>query len=294
MKRTFPLVLALILILTFIGASASVETEERRTTLSNRTLQTMLSKNGYKGWTLYQPGPREVETNTSSKSFLKKLDLYPIVAEKNGEIHLIVLRKRNSKWEIKLVNDKALSREGFRMYDFSMDENISSGAETCYYYFDYADAEDNRYCLRLDLSNRFPSYFRFLSLPGEDTESGHVYHEIVMDYDRNFTFETDISGGAYRECISVEPWQHHEFGVENYSFANMPLSIRDLTKPAAVKAGAGQTGLYRYPMDHGEPVRTLNEGEPVNIVPLEYNRDYWMIVCVGDDIYYAPADCFEY
>ena len=293
-KRLCSMVLVLCLLLPCIAASASVETEERRTALSNKTLKTLLNNNGYKGWKLYQPGPREVECNTSSKSFLQKLDLYPIIAEKNGETHLILLQKRNKKWEIKLVNDKALSREGFRMYDFSMDENISSSDETCYYYFDFADENDDRYSLRLDLSNPYPSYFRFLSLPGEETENGYIYHEIVMNYDRNFTFELDFYGGSYRESINVEPWQRHEFGVEDFSLADMPLSILDLTKPATVKASSDGAMLYRYPMEQGEPIRVLYNGDAVRIVSLEYGSNNWMIVCCGNEIYFGRSELFDY
>ena len=115
-----------------------------------------------------------------------------------------------------------------------------------------------------------------------------------MDYDRNFTFELDVFGGAYRESVSVEPWQQYQFGIEEFSLADMPLSIQDLTKPATVKAGANKTELYRYPMDNSEPIRMLNEGESVNIVPLEYGRGHWMIVCDGDNIYYALSELFEY
>jgi hypothetical protein len=115
-----------------------------------------------------------------------------------------------------------------------------------------------------------------------------------MDYDRNFTFELDVFGGGYREYISVEPWHQYHFGVNEFSLAEMPLSILDLTKPATVKAGSGQVGLYRYPMDSGKPVRFLNEGDSVKIVRLEYGSDNWMIVCVEDEVYFAPGVSFEY
>ena len=254
----------------------------------------MLDKNGYKGWKLYQPGSRETGTDTSSNSFLKTIDLYAVVAVKDDETHLIVLQKRKNKWEINTVSNKAITREGFRLFSFSMDENVSSEDETLYFYFDFADAEDKVYTLRLDMSLRFPTYFRFLGLPGEDTDNGHIYHEIIMDYDRNFTFELDVFGGGYREYISVEPWHDYQFGVNEFSLAEMPLSIPDLTKPAVIKSGAGHVGLYRYPMDSGEPVRFLNDGDSAGIVRLEYGRDNWMIVCVGDEVYFAPAVSFEY
>lgn len=294
MKRIFSLFLILFLIMSCIGAFASGETKDRLMPLSNKTIKSILEKNGYKGWELYQPSSRETETNTSSKSFLSKIDQYSIVAMKKGQTHLIVLQKRNSNWEMDVISDKAIARDGFRLFSFSMDENIGSGDNTIYFYFDFADAEDGVYTLRLDLSLQFPNYFRFLSLPQKKADSGYIYQEIVMDYDRNFTFELDVYGGAYRESVSVEPWQHYQFGIEEFSLADMPLSILDLTKPATVKAGTDKAGLYRYPMDHDEPIRMLSEGELVNIVPLEYGRGHWMIVCDGDNVYYAPSDLFEY
>ena len=83
MKRILALVFALFMLVSC--AYASVETEERRSPLSNKTLVKILENNGYKGWTLYQPGSRETDTNTSSKTFLRQIGIYPVVAEKDGE-----------------------------------------------------------------------------------------------------------------------------------------------------------------------------------------------------------------
>ncbi len=119
MKRIFSLFLILFLILSCIGAFASGETKDRLTPLSNKTIKSILEKNGYKGWKLYQPSSRETETNTSSKSFLSKIDQYSIVAKKNGQTHLIVLQKRNSSWDMDVISDKAIARDGFRIDDHS-------------------------------------------------------------------------------------------------------------------------------------------------------------------------------
>ena len=293
MKRTLSLFLALLLILACAAASAYEETEDRLEPLSNKTIKSVLNQNGYKGWKLYQPESRETGINTSSDSFLKRINLYAAVAMKDDDAHLIVLEKEKKKCNIKVISDKALTRKDFRLFSFSMDENVGD-AETLYFYFDFADPEDKVYTLGLEVSQRFPTYFRFLQLPGEETENGHIYHEIIMNYDRDFTFELDVFGGGYREYIGVEPWQPYQFGLDEFSLAEFPLSIPDLTKPAAVKVGVGKAGLYRYPSDNSEPVRFLNEGDTVGIVRLEYGDDYWMIVCDGTDVYFAPGTSFEY
>ena len=290
MKRICALLFALCMLVSC--AYASVETEERRTPLSNKTLVKILENNGYKGWTLYQPGPCETETNTSSKTFLRRVSIYPIVAEKDGETHLVILRKKGKDWKFQLASDKAVSRDGFRMYDFSMDENISSESKTLYIWFDYADGQDRRYTLELDLSDTYNSYFRYLELPGEDTDDGRIYRTIIMNYLRDFDFELSYYGGSFRETIGVQPWKTHEFGIEEFSLAEMPLSLADLTKQAVVKNAPDGAPLYRRPSETGEPIAVLHEGDTANIVRLEYS-DSWMIVCMQDDVYYARSAVFE-
>ena len=288
MKKLCILLFILCLLLSCTYASA--ETESRLTPLSNKSMTSLLNKNGYNGWKLYQPDHREEDISTSSKSFLKNIDIYPVVAVKDAETHLIVLEKKKNDWQIMLSGSKALSRDGFSLCSFSMDVSIG---DTLYFYFDFADAEDRTYTLNLELSRKFPSYFSLLSLPAEDTDSGYVHRTIVMNYDRDFDFELDLFGGAVRERIGVEPWQSYEFGVEDFSFADMPLSIRDLTKQAVVKAAPNGAGLYRYPTETAGPALVLNEGDTADIVRLEYARDNWMIVCVQDDIYFARSEMFE-
>ena len=283
-------ILLFILCLLLSCAYASAETESRLTPLSNKSMTSLLNKNGYNGWKLYQPDHREEDISTSSKSFLKNIDIYPVVAVKDAETHLIVLEKKKNDWQIMLSGSKALSRDGFSLCSFSMDVSIG---DTLYFYFDFADAEDRTYTLNLELSRKFPSYFSLLSLPAEDTDSGYVHRTIVMNYDRDFDFELDLFGGAVRERIGVEPWQSYEFGIEDFSFADMPLSIRDLTKQAVVKAAPNGAGLYRYPTETAGPALVLNEGDTADIVRLEYARDNWMIVCVQDDVYFARSEMFE-
>ena len=90
----------------------------------------------------------------------------------------------------------------------------------------------------------------------------------------------------------MQPWQTHEFGIEEFSLAEMPLSPADLTKQAVVKNAPDGAPLYRRPSETGEPIAVLHEGEPANIVRLEYS-DSWMIVCMQDDVYYARSTVFE-
>ena len=290
MRRICALLFALCMLVSC--AYASVETEERRSPLSNKTLVRILEKNGYKGWTLYQPGSRETDTNTSSKAFLRRIGIYPVVAEKDGETHLVILRKKGGDWKFQLASDKAVSRDGFRMYDFSMDENISSESETLYVWFDYADAGDRRYSLELDLSEKYSSCFSLLELPGEDTDDGHIYRTIIMNYLRDFDFEVSYFGGAVRETVGVQAWRTHEFGIEDFSLAEMPLSLADLTKQAVVKNAPDGAGLYRWPSETGKPIAVLREGETADIVRLEYS-DKWMIVYREGEVYYARSAVFE-
>lgn len=81
MKRILTFLLAAALLLTSLScalsASAAAESSDWMTKLTNKTLIQVVEKEIGKGWTLYQPNPREEDTKTSSNSFLKNVKLYP-------------------------------------------------------------------------------------------------------------------------------------------------------------------------------------------------------------------------
>ena len=88
-----------------------------------------------------------------------------------------------------------------------------------------------------------------------------------------------------RQCLEL-------YFCEDFSLAEMPLSLADLTKQAVVKNTPDGAGLYRYPSETGKPIAVLREGETADIVRLEYS-DKWMIVYREGEVYYARSAVFE-
>ena len=155
MKRILTFLLAAALLLTSLScalsASAAAESSDWMTKLTNKTLIQVVEKEIGKGWTLYQPNPREEDTKTSSNSFLKNVKLYPVVARKDDAMQLIILKKVKGKWKVDVCNDKALTSPELTIRNFSMDENVSSSDTKYTVYFYYLDAEGKFYVLSLTL-----------------------------------------------------------------------------------------------------------------------------------------------
>ncbi len=192
MKRILTFLLAAALLLTSLScalsASAAAESSDWMTKLTNKTLIQVVEKEIGKGWTLYQPNPREEDTKMSSNSFLKNVKLYPVVARKDDAMQLIILKKVNGKWKVDICNDKALTRPELTIRNFSMDENVSSSDTKYTVYFDYLDAEGKVYVLSLTLYTEFESMFDDLYyLDGGVWESPSVSIEFKMTVDLNFT-----------------------------------------------------------------------------------------------------------
>lgn len=144
MKRILTFLLAAALLLTSLScalADGTASSSDWMTKLTNKTLIQVVEKEIGKGWTLYQPNPREEDTKMSSNAFLKNVKLYPVVARKDDTMQLIILKKVKGKWKVDIRNDKALTRPELTIRNFSMDENVSSSDTAYYVYFDYLDAE---------------------------------------------------------------------------------------------------------------------------------------------------------
>lgn len=102
-----------------MAENATAESSDWMTKLTNKTLIQVVEKEIGKGWTLYQPNPREEDTKMSSNAFLKKLKLYPVVARKDDAMQLIILKKVSGKWKVDVCNDKALTRPELTIRNFS-------------------------------------------------------------------------------------------------------------------------------------------------------------------------------
>lgn len=247
MKRILTFLLAAALLLTSLScalsASAAAESSDWMTKLTNKTLIQVVEKEIGKGWTLYQPNPREEDTKMSSNSFLKNVKLYPVVARKDDAMQLIILKKVKGKWKVDVCNDKALTRPELTIRNFSMDENVSSSDTKYTVYFDYLDAEGKVYVLSLTLYTEFESMFDDLHyLDGGVWESPSISIEFIND--RGFELYSYYSG-RYTSTYHVYMYGKANFGVDEFQFADVPLQFSDLLTSAVCNAPEEGAAVYR-------------------------------------------------
>ena len=280
MKRILTFLLAAALLLTSLScalsASAAAESSDWMTKLTNKTLIQVVEKEIGKGWTLYQPNPREEDTKMSSNSFLKNVKLYPVVARKDDAMQLIILKKVKGKWKVDVCNDKALTRPELTIRNFSMDENVSSSDTKYTVYFDYLDAEGKVYVLSLTLYTEFESMFDDLHyLDGGVWESRSVSIEFIND--RGFELYSYYSGG-YTSTYHVYMYGKANFGVDEFQFADVPLQFSDLLTSAVCNAPEEGAPLYIAPDANATPVAQVHHGDELQAIQQNPAGD-WTIVC---------------
>lgn len=279
MKRILTFLLAAALLLTSLScalADSTSSSSDWMTKLTNKTLIQVVEKEISKGWTLYQPNPREEDTKMSSNAFLKNVKLYPVVARKDDAMQLIILKKVKGKWKVDVCNDKALTRPELTIRNFSMDENVSSSDTAYYVYFDYLDAEEKEYGLVLNLYTEFESVFHDLHYRDDDSwEAPSVTIGFIND--RGFELYSYYSGG-YKSSYYVYMYGRANFGVAEFQFADVPLHFSDLLTSAVCNAPEEGAPLYIAPDANATPVAQVYQGDELQAIQQNPAGD-WAIVC---------------
>ena len=83
--------------------------------LSNSKILSIVKKNSGDDWQYFQPSPRETDVNCSSEAFLKRINIYPILALKDDQNKLILLKKDKGAWKYLAENPLALKRDDFEL-----------------------------------------------------------------------------------------------------------------------------------------------------------------------------------
>ena len=281
MKRLLGLLMAVMVMMGEISCAvamaenATAESSDWMTKLTNKTLIQVVEKEIGKGWTLYQPNPREEDTKMSSNAFLKKLKLYPVVARKDDAMQLIILKKVSGKWKVDVCNDKALTRPELTIRNFSMDENVSLSEPEYPVYFDYLDAEGKEYELILTLRTQFESTFEELYYH-ENSNSGMSSTTIRFSQNRGFELSCYYSIG-YTVEYEVRMHGRAKFAVGEFQFADVPLHFSDLLTSKICEAPEEGASLYTLPDTDTLPVAKVYQGENLQVIQQDWNSG-WMIV----------------
>lgn len=270
--KTGLLALCLMLCLLTIPAGASQQLAGL-SPLSNQDLVKVARNGGFEGWVLYQPSARETETDTSSSRFLEERSIYPVIASRDGQICLIVLKKTDSQWVVSATNNQALRREGFALTGFSLDESSSEPDNIQHVYVDFADKAGDSLSLSIQLSDIYPSYFSHLQ-----------YHNFsfFFHYDRGITLQYNYP--FLLKCsYEITPQQPISFGVDAFSFAECPLTVQELFVSAVVSPKAEKAGLFLFPDDKAEPITQAAAHESIDVVGQPSGSD-WVLVCYNNHL----------
>jgi len=164
MKRLLGLLLAAMVMMGGISCAvaenANPLVSDWLTELKSKRLIQIVEDEIGEGWTLYQPNGREEEENFSSAENLKEMRFLPVVAQKDNQLRLLILRRQGDLWKVSEQNDRALMRDGWMLQNFSAMPYGNS--DSTYIYFDFVDENQTEWELVLNLSTVYVSYFRMI------------------------------------------------------------------------------------------------------------------------------------
>ena len=186
MKRLLGLLLAMMVMMEGISCAvaenANPLVSDWLTELKSKRLIQIVEDEIGEGWTLYQPNGREEEENFSSAANLKEMRFLPVVAQKDNQLRLLILRRQGDLWKVSEQNDRALMRDGWTLQNFSAMPYGNS--DWTYIFFDFVDENQKRWELMLNLGDGYVSSFDAISYYVE----GYGTTYINMNYDRGLEF----------------------------------------------------------------------------------------------------------
>ena len=189
MKRLLGLLMAVMVMMGGISCAvaenANPLVSDWLTELKSKRLIQIVEDEIGEGWTLYQPNGREEEENFSSAENLKEMRFLPVVAQKDNQLRLLILRRQGDLWKVSEQNDRALMRDGWMLQNFSAMPYGNS--DWTYIYFDFVDENQKRWNLMLNLGDGYVSSFGAISHYVE----GYGTTYINMNYDRGLEFLID-------------------------------------------------------------------------------------------------------
>lgn len=287
MKRLMGLLLAAMVMMGGISCAVAENTNpivsDWLTELKSKRLIQIVEDEIGEGWTLYQPNGREEEENFSSAANLKEMRFLPVVAQKDNQLRLLILRKQGDLWKVSEQNDRALMRDGWMLQNFSAMPYGNS--DSTYIYFDFVDENQTEWELVLNLSAVYVSYFRMIY-----NAEGYGTTEIVFNYDHGMKFQFDAPF-YFRLSYDVDPAERYSFVVEDFDLATCPLSMQELLVPAVVSCGEAGAELYIALQQNIQPIFVLADGEAIEAIPQRWQRD-WVIVCYrGNYLFMKTENC---
>lgn len=287
MKRLLGLLLAMMVMMGGISCAVAENTNplvsDWLTELKSKRLIQIVEDEIGEGWTLYQPNGREEEENFSSAENLKEMRFLPVVAQKDNQLRLLILRRQGDLWKVSEQNDRALMRDGWMLQNFSAMPYGNS--DSTYIYFDFVDENQTEWGLVLNLSAVYVSYFRMIY-----NAEGCGTTEIVFNYDHGMKFQFDALF-YFRLSYDVDPAERYSFVVEDFDLATCPLSMQDFFVPAVVSCGEAGAELYIALQQNIQPIFVLADGEAIEAIPQRWQRD-WVIVCYrGNYLFMKTENC---
>lgn len=291
MKKLVCLVLTAVLLALTASASAEMTLNNRK--LTNKALLKPIKATEYADWTLYQPEDREIPVDVTKVSQFKKYPYFPVLAVKNDETAVLLLKRTGKSWTLVGANRNVLTREGWTLWQFTMDHMIGNENEAMFigFYFTAEDGGSMELFLQPFAGSRRFSFISFT--PAASAAENLFAHNVDIMFNSGLKY-------SYREQATQNTWtysmdsklplaaEYDNFDV--FDLSQVPLTIMEAMVPVTVTQ---DTVLRQFPGESAA-LAGLSAGDEVLAAYDSWDYQYkeWVLAWNGSAMGYISRVSF--
>ena len=245
--------------------------------LNHKEIRAAIRKTEYASCPLYQPGDSDTG-EVLDKRLIDQLPYFPVVAVKNDQPVLLMMRRDGKAWTVDTVSTTALVRDGLVLEALYAYANPEEGE--VHMYFDFRQEDEAYNDRKLTIIAREKSGVRvdrFSSV--EDNPSAEMLYATVADvaFNRGYRFYYWYGGTNARMDYGVELYEDASTGdLALFDLAQIPLNIFDTMAECTVS----ETMMYQFPSDHSATLAYLPQGTVILREQCSYGFEVreWVLV----------------
>lgn len=269
--------------------------------LTNEQLLKAIKKTEYAAWKLYGPADSEiVGKNVYATAFFKNAVTFPVVAVKDDQAALLIMRRDGKSWSLLSANEQALTREDFVLSGFSVDtSSYDSEAPSVLASFDFSSQSHPndsgyRYSLGMWINGKDEFVNLYVFAKEHELEQFSDYYAVIVN-EEALIYRCHTPDGFERVDYLVAP-NPVDHSLSSFSLADLPILPSDLMTEAKIHSADDlPINLYIQPDIESDAMTTVPDHSVVQIMQerVTFNDMQWYFVRYKNSLGYIPCSHIE-
>lgn len=263
--------------------------------VSEKKMLEALRGTKYEGYILYQPTDADQSVSMMDAVAFDHFPYFPIVAVKNNEAVLLLLKKEESSWKLAIENKTALNRDDFTLYGFQLNSNIhpSAGMFIHFTFYEKKDRQTN-YQLILKAYEDFSPQFASLGMNVEIPDWNQLYAQnINIIFNGGYIYQYSYTDSGHTATYDINTITSESEGVvSDFDLNKVPLSIFDAMKSCTTRSATINNGdicMMQFPNIGSAVLCTIEDGTKIlrEVRDVGFGSQTWVLVAYENKLGYV-------